>query len=345
MTMKQPSLDCEQQRLLGNVQLKVSERITPTIAKKVPTGDAPAAGEISDGAASNLAKSLRELAVELMATQRSLSHSAAHFNRLHLHVEAVNRMLKTLEEDGVKNDNSFNPGKGFATSNPSQKLEVCPEKFMGKNLAYGYPFFRKGFENLNCTDFVPMHKLITLLLDVPREQSTPADSYLGILQGVEKYYPKVRVILRTENPIESSALTSISKLDIDFKSEVYPGGTAQGKVWQKLLPQVETPYVLVAPHITHFDDDIDLKRLVRVLSNNDGVMIAGGSYRNMAGHWDIGCQQTSFRNWTVTYKGGYYHSFTECVVCDFMPGPWAAKTKELQELGFDGGSVLLTVGT
>lgn len=38
---------------------------------------------------------------------------------------------------------------------------------MGKNLAYGYPFFRKGFENLNCTDFVPMHKLITLLLDVP----------------------------------------------------------------------------------------------------------------------------------------------------------------------------------
>lgn len=293
----------------------------------------PSIVPITDEEKKNLALLLKRHALELMATQRSLTFSALHFHKLGQHVQTVNEILKALQQSELRNNNSFSIGKPSSKDIP-QKQEVCPEKYLGKNLNTDYPFWRKGFGRVNCTDFVPMHKLITILISIPEQLSKPAGTYVEILEGVAKYHPKTRVILATEKVIDESTKSSISKLDIDFKNEPI-NGINQGNLWHKLVEQVQTPYVLIAPHITHFNDDINLERLVRILSNNKDVVIAGGSYRNFKGEWDIGCQQVSFRNWTASYMGGYYYSFNECVVCDFVAGPWMAKTQALKELDFD----------
>ena len=195
--------------------------------------------------------------------------------------------------------------------------------------------FAKAVESVNCTNFTPLNQLITLLISLPEELPRPADSYVEIMKCIAKYHAGIRVILATEKPIDEPTKSSISALKISFENcEI--AGIWQGTLWKRLVEKVETPYVLVAPDLTHFDFDINLERLVRIVSHNrPNVAAAGGSYRNLTGHWDIGCQQVSFRNWTATYKGGYYHSFSECVLCDFMPGPWVAETKLIREMEFD----------
>ena len=83
-----------------------------------------------------------------------------------------------------------------------------------------------------------------------------------------------------------------------------------------------------------FTRDINLERLIRVLSTHENAIFAGGSYRNLTGHWSHGCLQTQLKNYTLSYKSGYYHSFDECLVCDYLAGPFLAKTSVLREIGF-----------
>lgn len=72
--------------------------------------------------------------------------------------------------------------------------EVCPEIFLGKDQRYGYPFFRKGFEGINCTEFLPINQLVTILAILPDELSI--EKQYQVLQAMAKYYPNVNVHLR-----------------------------------------------------------------------------------------------------------------------------------------------------
>ena len=280
-----------------------------------------------------IAQKLREVALELMELQRSFLSDADVFNRLKKRVETINGITQMLKGDELKNNNSFTPKIPRLVS--TGKQEVCPEIFKGQNLLYGQSYWRKGFERESCKDFVPIENLLTLLLYIPEELSKPSMNFFEIMQAVEKYYPKMKVILATTKPIEESGTNSTVQLDIIFKNEVVES-IHQGKLWRNLVKQVETPYVLLAPQITHFDDDIDLYRLVRMISYNAGeVSVAGGSYRDVNGHWGFGCEQVTYRNWTAHYKSGYYQSFNECVPCDFVPGPFVVRTSVLKELGID----------
>ena len=288
-----------------------------------------------------ITQKLREHVLELMELQRSFLFDAGVFNRLKKQVETVNGIIQMLTGDELKNNNTFAPKMPRRLS--TAKQEVCPEIFKGKDLIYGQSYWRKGFERENCKDFVPIENLLTLLMYVPEELSKPSMNYFEIMQGVEKYYPKMKVILATTKPVEESRKSSIAQLNISFKNEVVESDH-QGKLWRNLIKQVETPYVLLAPQITHFDDDIDLYRLVRMISYNAGkVSVAGGSYRDVNGHWSFGCEQVAYRNWTAHYKAGYYQSFNESVPCDFVPGPFVVRTSVLKELGIDERCDNLTI--
>ena len=272
---------------------------------------------------------LKELASELIETQRSLVFSVEHYSKLGVHIGKLFEMLNSVNET-VPGSNA----KNFKVNQKVQKLEVCAEEFKGEKLNYGYPSFRKGFERVECKNFVPIENLVTILMSMPKELPKPAQSYLEVIQAVAKYYPHIQVILATEKGLTESVKTEISKLDLKFENKII-GNTGQSALWKELVGKVKTPYALLAQDITHFDDDINLERLVRVLSYEPQVAIAGGAYRNLKGEWDIGCQQISFRNWTASYKGGYYRSFNECVVCDFLSGPFVAKMEILKDLIFD----------
>ena len=241
----------------------------------------------------------------------------------------INDILKLLKHDTVAKPKAKVPELNRVT----RKQEVCPERFAGKDLGYGAPYYRLGYERVKCDNFVPISALLTLLIYAPVEYPKPAMSYKDMMGVIAKDYPDIKVVLATEKELPQEISTSLSSLKISLKNVLIKGN--KGSMWTTLLDQVETPYVLIAPYISHFDDDIDLYRLVRVLSYREDVAVAGGSYRNLTGHWDLGCRQVSFNYWTAKYTAGYYRSFNECVVCDHLPGPFAAKTQWLKSLQFD----------
>jgi hypothetical protein len=268
---------------------------------------------------------LQTLAKDILKERQNFEASLDQVPSLKPLFEKVNDILKLLGQNVIP------PPKAPTEVSEARKQEVCPEKFAGKDLGYGKPYYRLGFARVKCKNFVPIDKLITLLLYIPHEPKKPAMTYRDMMTTISNDYPEVQVLLVTEKELPGD---TIANLTIKFKNEIVKKET-KGSMWSKLLDQVETPYVLIAPYITHFDDDIDLYRLVRVLSYRDDVTVAGGSYRNLSGHWELGCRQVSFNYWTAKYVSGYYRSFNECVVCDYLPGPFAAKTEILKKLKFD----------
>ena len=273
---------------------------------------------------------LKELSKDLLETQKAVVTSAYSYTRLASHIQKTSNMLKILNEYVA--DYSKNTSEQKVNE---IKKEVCPEKFMGTKLDYGHPFFRKGFDPVPCKDFIPIQKLVTVLLSMPEEIGKPAQSYLEVMQGVAKYYSGIRVILATRKEVEVAAKTAISKLNISFVNEII-GDAKPGVLWQRMVDKVSTRYVLLAPNITHFDDDINLERMVRVLSYEPHVAFVGAAHRNLKGEWDIGCQQVAYKNMTAKYMTGYYRSFNECIVCDFCSGPIMSKTEEtLKKLKVD----------
>ncbi|XP_028394838.1 uncharacterized protein LOC114518986 [Dendronephthya gigantea] len=287
---------------------------------------------ISDPEKLELSKRLQTLAKNILKVQEDFEASSHNAYLLGFQLNRVNDILKLLDID----QNPITKPKAAelkALKTKTRKEEVCPEIYAGDDLGYGAPYYRKGYARVKCHNFVPINELLTLLMYIPHEHPKPAMSYLSMMTTISNDYPEVQVILATEKELNKDTVEKISSLKIKFKNEVIKGN--KGSMWAKLLEQVSTPYVLIAPYLTHFDDDIDLYRLVRVLSYRDDVSVAGGSYRNLTGHWDLGCRQLSFNYWTAKYTAGYYRSFNECVVCDYLAGPFVAKTEWLQSLKID----------
>ena len=129
----------------------------------------------------NLVNDLKSLAFELSETQRSLANSPLHFHRVGKNIKLLRGIIKSLGENLEYADKSVF-GSGYSSSNSASKKEVCPEKFMGNDSLYGYPFYRKGFEGVNCTEFVPMNKLVTILITLPEERSV--EEQHQVFQGI-----------------------------------------------------------------------------------------------------------------------------------------------------------------
>jgi len=332
LTIRGP--DCEQMQIVrervgvqanpeGGIEQVVSVKAKAVIAQ-IPEVRQDASERNTKGS-QKLIDDLKRIAVELTEAQRGLISYAVHYHRIGKQIKSLNSVIKSLGGETFQDEKSSPVDRSIS----APKKEVCPEKFMGKTLAYGYPYFRKGFQRQNCTEFVPINKLVSIIVIVPDELSA-ADQF-QVFRGIEKYYPNIRVASASKEKLPIDKLT---KLNLNLKNIVTKELT-HGQTWSKLLQEVTTPYVLFAPDITHFTDDIDLERLVRVLSDNNDAIIAGGSHRNLRGEWDMGCLQVTFRNWTAFFRGGYYHSFTECVVCDVLSGPFVAKTEGVRKVGLD----------
>ena len=180
-----------------------------------------------------LTTDLKRLVRELSETRRDLNRSPLHYRRIGQHIESLSTIIISL---------GGSPAGLFSSENAPPKKEVCPEKFMG----YSWPFFRKGFTRVNCTEFVPLNQLITLLVVLPHELS--AKEQLNFFQGLQKYHPQINIVLASKEELERE---SIKKIKLNFKNIVFKDLYC-GKTWNSLLQEVTTPYVLLAPDATHF---------------------------------------------------------------------------------------------
>jgi len=152
-----------------------------------------------------------------------------------------------------------------------------------------------------------------------------------VLHGINQTYPQLKVFLAAKtNQIEQAA----SKYP-NVKSITTTHDKSLGKIWNELIDKVSTPYTLIARDVVHFTWVARIERQIRMISTTKHVGIAGGSFRNLTGHWHVGCRQTKLFNYVLQYEEGYHHSRHSCMFCDDLEGPFVTKTDLLKLLKFN----------
>ncbi|XP_066994289.2 uncharacterized protein [Anabrus simplex] len=216
----------------------------------------------------------------------------------------------------------------FLSSQPPPVPDTCGEDFKGTR--YGYPFFEKGFEvSPSCKmDKKPsLNKLLTVLIFNRRVE---VETLGNILNGIKTYNTDLPVFLATNSTKQSiwdtiENFSNIHLFDITQEELNHPG-----IVWNRLIKEIRTPYTLIAADIFYFNSFARLERQIFVISNTTVVGVAGGAFRNESGHWKVGCHVSRIKNFVLKYTEGYQHSAMDCMFCDYLEGPFIAKTSVLK---------------
>lgn len=293
---------------------------------------------------------LRRLTKDLTYVRMSVDRDVAMARIIDSHYDNLRKLLReiefitstTVDEDGRKR---------FTDEEAKESQVVCPEVYKGS--IHGYPFYTKGFETQDCSVKRDIKELVTLIFDevvlttatgVENNtfiQSSRVEQLLTFIENVYRLFPGIRVNIvlgKKWNQRELEAIKNkLGQNNLRTKVFIYSlktNGFNKGKLLQSIINRIKTEYILIAPRLTNFTNDSNFERLVRILSTHKNTLFAGGSFRNSTGHWSHGCLQTQLKNYTLSYKAGYYHSFSECLVCDNIQGPFLAKTFVLRDIGF-----------
>ena len=293
---------------------------------------------------------LRRLTKDLTYVRMSVDRDVAMARIIDGHYDNLRKLLREIEF--ITSTNVDEDGrKRLSDDEVKVSQVVCPEVYKGS--IHGYPFYTKGFETEDCLVKREIKDLVTLIFDEVVittatdtenkifNQTGRVDKLLAFIDSVYRFYPGIRVYIvlgKSWNQRQLEAITiRTSQNNLQTKTSIYSLKNYEfnkGELLQSIINGIKTEYILIAPSLTSFTNDINLERLVRILSNRKNTFYAGGSFRNLTGHWSHGCLQMQLKNYTLSYKAGYYHSFSECLACDYIPGPFLAKTSVLRDTGF-----------
>ena len=224
--------------------------------------------------------------------------------------------------------------KPVGKNNTKELLDVCLEKFPPKyeGTKSGYPFFHTGWYMEKCTNVKPFKNVVTILLNMNDYSDRNEKHAPNVLKGINETYPDLKVLLATK---KGSKIVAAAKSYKNVKVSEADEKSTSGKVWDQLVASAVTPYVLIGRDLSHFSWLARLERQVRVIGSVPNTKVAGGSFRNTTGHWQVWCYQRKLLNYVLEYTDGYFHSKNECMYCDHLVGPFVAKTDLLKSIKFD----------
>ena len=171
----------------------------------------------------------------------------------------------------------------------------------------------KVYVRRNCSK-IPISKSVTILLDSPRLKLEDLEK---IVRNIRKYYDNVTIKMAFESEVTQRRSRNRSM------------------IINEIVQNITTPFVFVARYLSGCEENLNLERLIDLLSTSDDILAVGGAVKHdVNSMWSNGCLQTRLQNYTLSYKSGYHTSKHSCVKCDFLTGPFIAKTKTLQKFAF-----------
>lgn len=235
------------------------------------------------------------------------------------YAEEVGALSKTIAQEPLENPMLFG----------SSPMDVCPETY--SNSVRDYPLFRHGWKIQNCSQYKPIHKLLTLAINFVG--TSPHFILIrghNLLRNISVKYPGVTVMIATEYSLPKK----LELLDLNFVSLVL-SQKESAEILPNFVEACRTPYIFLAQNLTYFDGrDENLERLIRQISYT-GVDIVGGAFRDKDGHWQMGCQQIALEGFDLRFTPGYEFSQNSCVLCNAVDGPFVARTEWMRTFDFD----------
>jgi hypothetical protein len=186
----------------------------------------------------------------------------------------------------------------------------------------------------------PISELVTIVVNnVDDDSKTLSERLQIILEGIRDYHLFLPVLVADvntytthEHEIFSSARPRVNVRVVTVEPRFL---LTPGVIWNLLIQEVSTPYVLMARDLSHFNAYAKLERQIDMISVSDIVGVVGGAFRNLTGHWKVGCYQTDIRNYFLRIVEGYKYSAYGCMFCDHLEGPFVARTSVLKEIKFN----------
>lgn len=106
-------------------------------------------------------------------------------------------------------------------------------------------------------------------------------------------------------------------------------------IWQHLISQAKTPYVLIGYKLRPFMENWgNLERLIRVIGDGNFIGASTGATKNSSGHWRSHCWQANLKGYSLILGKGYHQSACDCQICSILWnnfGPFVALTSDLVE--------------
>ena len=103
----------------------------------------------------------------------------------------------------------------------------------------------------------------------------------------------------------------------------------EGYVWNKLVQQVKTPFILIARDIAMYTGQENITRLLEVIPSLGSPVLGGATRTIEEGHWDLNCFQMLHHNYSIFHQSGYHKSEKSCLYCDYFWGPFLAEKQFL----------------
>lgn len=212
------------------------------------------------------------------------------------------------------------------------EYEVCPEMYRGYE--HGIPLFHNNWEVQKCKTSRKFEDLVSITMNLVNvSEDKVKEILIRVLKGINATHSGLRVTVAVSFDLRDDKVTQAAdglEFTVMRVSEEKPG-----KIWNRLMSNVTTKYVLIANNMTHFYGfDARLMRLVREVQG-DLMQFVGGAVRNSSGHWSMSCQQTTLKYNEMRLKSGYDFSKHECVFCDAITGPFLSQTRNLGSNPFD----------
>ena len=177
---------------------------------------------------------------------------------------------------------------------------------------------------------IDVNSSVTILLNLVTSPLTYNPMSTKMVQNFARLYGKVHIVCAVLPSTNMESFKEIPNIAVlKFSTNAKPG-----EVWNRMIKETRTPYVLLARGVMFFDEDARLKRMLGILGRKD-IGVVGGAFRYPGGHWFIGCQQSVMRNYTLSYSGGYFSSDKSCLFCMHVDGPFMVRTALMKTLLFD----------
>ena len=266
---------------------------------------------------------LRKLADVLTSDNRLLFRNITFVNQVISLIEDTIRHIENREKQSIK------PSMTFSSHTTDGRISLlshglCPGVYMGSR--HGYPFYETGFVPSQCDNEPKLIGVyISAVFSFISQSRISSIEVQALIHSFTALYPSVPVYVSIPEGISlGDEATKCAYVDITNPG-AYPGSA-----WNRLIALIKTEFVFVSTGVLGFDGDSNLERLLRSILVLD-VPIVGGAIKTSTGAWDMGCVQTVFRNYSLIYSSGYWHSRNECVYCTHISSPFLTKTRFLSD--------------
>ena len=185
--------------------------------------------------------------------------------------------------------------------------------------------------NETCADQNPqvLSELVTIVLNFQTYPQEQLDFIRSTLKHIGKVFPNMNITVAVPQEISIKEMKNLQRIDVATED-------APGAIWNNLVRNVKTRYVLLARDLADFKaEDALLERLVREMSPLDLNIIGGAVRTHSNGRWSHGCYNLVYKNYTLQYKLGYKRSLHDCLYCQSIRVPFLARTDFMKTHKFD----------